>query len=148
MRSEEFLKGVPGLLRFPQAIKVVAARHRYRDVNVRGVSLVRESHLCPRWSAGECGGLIEDKAGCRQWPIDYNIAVRLDGGKQRRAGRLNRDCSPKTAIEGITAAAHRAGVGLTDAAAERVAAPRAGAAAAINGEPVNGVSLGRRGCGK
>ena len=52
-----------------------------------------------------------------------------------------RDDSPETAINGVTAAAHLARVRLADGAADGIYSARARAAAAINGEPINGISL-------
>jgi hypothetical protein len=88
--------------------------------------------------------LLQRKScGWRRPGDDNGICRSVEDSQQRRARQLDsRDDAPKTAVNCVGSAAHVSGVGLADGAADAIKAAGAGATAAINRVPINGIGLG------
>lgn len=87
--------------------------------------------------------MLQDKAGGVRDPGNAGRAILQILNEQLRGiCRLNgNDGAPESADEGVAASAHGAGIRLANSAAHGINAAGAGAAAAIDREPVDAVAL-------
>lgn len=132
------VEGLAKVLRLAESVGFDGQRGRDDDRVGRAAGRVRPG------SAGEIGGLLQHKPGTIRRPRNACLsAAEWFDGEQRSVYRLNGEGQgPETADEGEGSTGHRtAGIGLTDSAGERVDAAGAGAAAPVDGEPVDAERL-------
>lgn len=87
--------------------------------------------------------LLQHKARRGRWPRNNDVVARMRDGQGWRADGLHHgNEAPEAARQRITATTQaRSGIRLADGAADRIPAVGAGAAAAGDFVPVNGVAL-------
>ena len=97
-------------------------------------------------AGGEIVIRLEGPTRHRWRPRHDGLVAGISDGQRRCADGLHDgNQTPKAAGQRIIAAAHRvARIMLANGAADLISAARARAAATVNGEPINGVRLGKR----
>jgi hypothetical protein len=132
-----------------QAVEIISWIDAVRDVVKAIRRRWRRGNGGPAIRHGQIAVALQDKTGRGGGPGEDGTVAGLGDDQEWRPGLLNdSNQGPESAGERVIAAAHRAGLGLADGAAQGVSAAGTGAATTGDFIPINRVTLREGGAGK